>query len=383
MQNTQAEHSVSVEEGQGVYELIQQILELEWVSDVHITVGEPIWMRRGGVLTPATDTTVDSGEVEYFLTLLDRDEMSDPYAAVNHAEEARGADDERSGYDFSAVVGNVRCRCNLSLANGGLLSMVVRKLETSIPTFKDLGLPDEVLVQCTSTNGLVLVTGPTGSGKSTTLASMLNHLNTTSNMHILTVEDPVEYIMPSASCKVTRKEIGRDAKSYLGALRAAMRQDPDVIMVGEIRDLETMRAALGAAETGHLVFATMHTNSAVKTVDRVSGFFPPEEKAWVASVFSTVFRCVISQTLVPREDGNGRALAYEVMMGTSDVRNNIRDQKINLITNSLAQGGQQGHVLLNACLTKMVKDKVISRDAALSHAYDREGLQKQLQVTML
>jgi twitching motility protein PilT len=127
----------------------------------------------------------------------------------------------------------------------------------------------------------------------------------------------------------------------------------------------------------------MHTNSTVKTVDRVSGFFPPEEKAWVASVFSTVFRCVVSQTLLPRMDGNGRTLAYEIMMGTSDVRNNIKEQKINLIANSLSQGGQLGHVLMNSCLTKMVKDKIVSKEDALAHAYDREGLQKQLQAAML
>lgn len=378
MQNAQVEQ---LEQPRELYEVVREIIDQNWVSDIHITVGEPIWVRRSGRLAKASTEPVNAGEFEYFLTRLDVDELTDPYAAVRRAEEGRDKGDERSGYDFSAALGQVRCRCNLSLANGGLLSMVVRKLEESIPDFPTLGLPEDVLAQCTSTNGLVLVTGPTGSGKSTTLASLLNHINLTTNMHILTVEDPVEYVMPSAACKVTRKEIGRDAKTYLGALRAAMRQDPDIIMVGEIRDLETMRAALGAAETGHLVFATMHTNSAVKTVDRVSGFFPPEEKTWVASVFSTVFRCVISQTLIPREDGNGRVLAYEVMMGTTDVRNNIKDQKTNLITNALSQGGQNGHVLLNACLLKMVKDKIITREAALAHAYDREGLSKQFQAS--
>lgn len=372
-----------IEQPRELYDLARQVIEQNWVSDIHITVGEPIWVRRNGELTQSEGAPVDAGEFEYFLTRLDLDELSDPYAAVRRAEEGRGQGDERSGYDFAASLGNLRCRCNLSLANGGALSMVVRKLEATIPNFETLGLPDDVLNQCASTNGLVLVTGPTGSGKSTTLASMLNHINMTANKHILTVEDPVEYVMQNGKCKVTRKEIGRDAKSFIGALRAAMRQDPDIIMVGEIRDLETMRAALAAAETGHLVFATMHTNSAVKTVDRVSGFFPPEEKLWVASVFSTVFRCVVSQTLLPRMDGNGRTLAYEIMMGTSDVRNNIKEQKINLIANSLSQGGQQGHVLMNSCLMKMVKDKVVSKEVALTHAYDREGLQKQLQAAML
>lgn len=383
MHSEQAEYMEYAEQPRELYDVATQVIEKEWVSDIHITVGEPIWMRRSGQLTRTEGMPVDAGEFEYFLTKLDLDELSDPYGAIRRAEESRGAGDERSGYDFAAALGGVRCRCNLSLANGGALSMVVRKLESTIPSFETLGLPEDVLKQCTSANGLVLVTGPTGSGKSTTLASMLNHLNMTANKHILTVEDPVEYFMPHGTCKVTRKEIGRDAKSFNGALRAAMRQDPDIIMVGEIRDLETMRAALAAAETGHLVFATMHTNSTVKTVDRVSGFFPPEEKAWVASVFSTVFRCVVSQTLLPRLDGNGRTLAYEVMMGTSDVRNNIKEQKINLIANALSQGGQQGHVLMNSCLTKMVKDKIVSKEVALAHAYDREGLQKQLQAAML
>lgn len=381
MQNLNLEKSE--QKSQSLCDLAHNCLSEDWVSDIHITVGEPLWARKAGTLTQVDSLPVDASELEYFLSQLDQDGLADPYAAVRRAEEGRGPGDERSGYDFAAKIGEMRCRCNLSLANGGVLSIVIRKLETSIPEFAAIGLPDDVLNQCMAANGLVLVTGPTGSGKSTTLASLLNHLNMTQNKHILTVEDPVEYVLPHGKCKVTRKEIGRDAKNFIGALRASMRQDPDIIMIGEIRDLETMRAALSAAETGHLVFATMHTNSAVKTIDRVSGFFPPEEKTWVASVFSTVFRCVISQTLVPRMDGNGRALAYEVMMGTSDVRNNIKDSKINLIANSLSQGGQQGHVLMNSCLMKMIKDKVISKEVALKHAYDRESLQKQIQAVML
>lgn len=363
-----------------LYDIIQQIIEEDWVSDVHVTAGGPIWVRRSGHLSRFSGEEVGALDFEYFLSRLDSEGLGDPHAAVRRAEESRVGGDARSGYDFSATIGRVRCRCNLSLANGGSLSIVLRKLEEKIPEFTALGLPESVLAQCVGANGLVLVTGPTGSGKSTTLASMLNHINQTASQHILTIEDPVEYMMPSASCKVTRKEIGRDAATYLGALRAAMRQDPDIIMLGEVRDQETMRAALGAAETGHLVFATLHTNSAVKTVDRVSSFFPPDEKVWAANVFSTVFRCVISQTLVPRMDGNGRALAYEVMMGTPDVRNNIKEQKINLIANSLSQGAQQGHVLLNSCLSRMVREKIVSREAALAHAYDRDGLAKQLMV---
>lgn len=368
---------------QDIYELASNFIDEDWVSDIHITVGEPIWTRKSGKLVQTNSAAVDAGAFEYFLTQIDQDGLSDPYAAIRRAEEARGPGDERSGYDFATTLGNTRCRCNLSLANGGVLSIVIRKLETSIPDFSAIGLPEDVLKQCMSANGLILVTGPTGSGKSTTLASLLNHINSTQNKHILTVEDPVEYILPRGKCKVTRKEIGHDAKSFIGALRASMRQDPDIIMIGEIRDIETMRAALSAAETGHLVFATMHTNSAVKTIDRVSGFFPPEEKTWAASVFSTVFRCVVSQTLLPCLDGSGRVLAYEVMMGSSDVRNNIKEQKINLITNSLSQGGQQGHVLMNSCLVKMIKEKIVSKEAAMTHAYDREGLQKQLQAVML
>lgn len=366
---------------QELYDLTADLLGKPWVSDVHITVGEAVWVRTSGVLERTGDVPIDDATMRSFLSRLDDRLLADPEDAIKRAQSGRGdACSYRSGYDFGAELGGRRCRCNLSLANGGSLSMVIRHLNENVPEFATLGLPDHVLKQTENSTGLILVTGPTGSGKSTTLASLLNHVNQIQHKHILTVEDPVEYLLPRGRCKVTRKEIGRDALSFIAALRAAMRQDPDIIMVGEIRDVDTMRAALAAAETGHLVFATLHTTSAAKTVDRVSSFFPPEEKAWANSVFSTVFKCVISQALIPSADGNGRVLAHEVMSGSADVRNNIKEGKINLISNSLSQGGDHGHVLMNRCLANMVRDNRITKDAALAHAYDREGLKKDLQM---
>lgn len=367
---------------QELYELCSTIISEDHVSDIHITVDEPIWVRSNGALARALSEPVDAQDFRHFLAVMDQERLSDPEAAIMTAESGRGGSDDRSGYDFAAVLGGIRIRCNLAFANGGLLSIVIRRLNETVPAFATLGLPESVVKQTENSSGLILVTGPTGSGKSTTLASLLNHVNMTESKHILTVEDPVEYLLPKGLCKVTRKEVGRDANSFIAALRAAMRQDPDVMMVGEIRDIETMRAALSAAETGHLVFATLHTNSAVKTVDRVSSFFPPEEKPWAANVFSTVFKCVVSQTLIPRADGCGRVLAHEVMMGTADIRSNIKESKINLISNSISQGGAQGHILMNRCLSRMVNEKVITKDAAMAHAYDRDGLSTMLQSGM-
>lgn len=357
-----------------LYEQAAQFIEEDWVSDLHITVGEPIWVRTSGVLTQAAgaDIVTDS-DFRFFLVQLGGDLLTDPERAINKAEEVRSGGDERSGCDFAALLGKIRCRCNLSFANGGTLSVAIRRLNEQVPEFKQLGLPGNIIAQTENATGLILVTGPTGSGKSTTLASMLNHINMLESKHIITIEDPVEYLLPKGKCKITRKEIGKDCRSFISALRAAMRQDPDVIMVGEIRDIETMRAALTAAETGHLVLATLHTTSAVKTVDRVGSFFSPEDRPWAYSVFSSIFKCIVSQTLVPRIDG-GRSLAYEVMMGSTDVRNNIKEGKINLVANSIAQGEQFGHSLMNKSFINLVREKKITREAAMAHAYDRENL---------
>ena len=356
-----------------LYPSCRDLLGNPWVSDLHITVGDPVRVRESGSLVFTDAAIVDDQGIRQLLKQL-RHDLSDPESVIQRAETRRDGGEARTGYDFSASIGTHRCRCNLSRANGGSLSLVLRRLSENVPDLDSLGLPFSVIQQIDRPTGLILVTGPTGSGKSTTLASMLDYLNRTASKRILTIEDPVEYVIRPAKCKVTRKEVGTDAASFLSALRAAVRQDPDIIMVGEIRDLETMRAALSAAETGHLVFATLHTNSAPKTIDRVGSFFPESEKNWAYAVLASVINCIVSQTLVPRMDGEGRALAREILIGTSAIKANIKEAKLNLITNDIEQGGSSGHQSLSRHLSDLVSQKIISRDAAMGQAYDPSRL---------
>lgn len=365
-------------ENDDLYAHCSELLESPWVSDIHITVGDPLRTRTSGALErDARFGMVDDESMRVFLKKL-RASLSDPETAIRSAESTRNDGGERNGIDFSAAVGAYRCRCNLAFANGGCLSLVMRRLSETVPPLASLGLPASIIKQITRPNGLVLVTGPTGSGKSTTLAAMLDHLNQTTSKHILTIEDPVEYLIKPAQCKITRKEIGTDAPSYLSALRAAVRQDPDIIMVGEARDAGTMRAALAAAETGHLVFATLHTNSAAKTVDRVVSFFTASEKDWASAVFGSVINCVISQTLVPRNNEPGRELACEVLVGTNAVQTLIKDSKLSQITNAIEQGAHEGHQSLARHLAELVAQKRISREAAIAHATNPDRLAEYL-----
>lgn len=357
-----------------LYEDCAALLENPWISDLHITAGDPLRLRLSGTLiNPKPSAFLNSADVSEFLGRL-RDDMRDPIRAIRAAEAEKTDGDKRNGFDFSAPIGNFRCRGNLSMANGGRLSVVLRKLSEKVPELSGMGLPSIVEHIINRPTGLILVTGPTGSGKSTTLASMLNLLNQRYEKHILTIEDPCEYILPRAKCKITRKEIGTDAPSFLSALRAAMRQDPDIIMVGEIRDLGTMRAALSAAETGHLVFATLHTNSAAKTVDRVASFFPAEEKEWAYSVFASVINCVVSQTLVKKLNQDGRVLACELMVGTPAIRSLIKEGKVNLLMNAMEQGVKDGQQTLNRHLTELVSKRNIGKDDALHASPDPDRL---------
>lgn len=361
-----------------LFERCEELLSNQWVSDIHITAGEPLKYRRSGVLMDDDpEHKLNEAELVHFLSRM-REDLAEPYQMLKTVESVNRDGDQRSGFDFSASLGVYRCRGNLSLANGGVLSVVLRRLSDTVPALEDLGVPDVVIQQINRPNGMVLVTGPTGSGKSTTLAAMLDHLNSRVEKHILTIEDPTEYLLAPKKCKITRKEIGTDAPSFLSALRAAMRQDPDIIMVGEIRDLGTMRAALSAAETGHLVFATLHTNSAAKTVDRVVSFFPAEEKEWAYAVFASVINCVVSQTLVKRLEGQGRSLACEVMVGTPSIRTTIRDAKINLLMNNMEQGMKEGQQTLTRHLTELTTKRIISKDEAIRHAPDPERMAEAL-----
>ncbi len=358
-------------------DFITEALSQPGISDVHLTSNSPPWIRQDGRLFSVPEARVEDGDLR---TLLERFKITDPVAAlaaVEARESSMPREDARTGLDFGGELSGTRLRCNLSLANGGLLSLVIRRLNDHIPPLGDLGFGDSVTRYLEHATGLILVTGQTGSGKSTTLASMLDHINRRLDGHIITIEDPIEYVLPPGRCKVTRKEIGFDAPSFHAALRAAMRQDPDVIMIGEIRDRETLTAALAAADTGHLVLGTLHTKSAVKAVDRILSLAGSESQELARSSFASVINCIVAQTLVPKS-GGGRVLAYEIMAGTSGVCSNIAMGQVGQIPNVMATGRGDGHVLMSATLADLVRRGVIDRAAAQSAAYDRTGLEREL-----
>lgn len=359
-------------------ELAFDLLNLPNVSDLFLTSDEFVWFKNNGVVqTFGRTRTIEQNEIVILMSYL-APEVKDIEMAIKEKEAERELNDKRTGLDFGCELMGIRLRGNISKANLGSFSLVLRKLNSVIPRFADTSLPSSVLHQATQPTGLILVTGATGSGKSTTLASILDAINEIGGKHIITIEDPIEYEIESKNCLITKKCIGKDGPSFAAVLRAAMRQAPDVIMVGEIRDAETMRIAFEAAETGHIVLATMHTNSAVKTVDRVTSFFTAEEKEWAANILASNLRACISQILVPKKSGEGRVLAYELMLNTPDVASTIRARKVSEIKNMLDSGGTKGQVLMNRMLVEMIKKEEITADSALKKAYDSDGLRSLL-----
>jgi twitching motility protein PilT len=266
--------------------------------------------------------------------------------------------------DFSfEIPGLARFRVN-AFNQGRGAAAVLRTIPSKILSLEDLNAPKIFADLALKPRGLVLVTGPTGSGKSTTLAAMVNHLNETEYGHILTIEDPIEFVHESKRCLINQREVGPHTLSFNNALRSALREDPDCILVGELRDLETIRLALSAAETGHLVFGTLHTSSAAKTIDRIVDVFPADEKEMVRAMLSESLQAVISQTLLKTKDGNGRVAAHEIMIGTPAIRNLIREAKIAQMYSSIQTGSNVGMQTLDQNLTDLVRRNVISASAA-------------------
>lgn len=263
--------------------------------------------------------------------------------------------------DFAKTLGGVRCRLNL-FRQQGAWSAAIRLLNDKIPDLKELGLPTAVLDFPNYNQGLVLITGETGSGKSTTLAALLNSINKTQSKHILTLEDPVEYVYTPDKCVINQREIGKDTKSFAAGLRAALREDPDVILVGEMRDLETIETALTAAETGHLVFGTVHTNSAADSVDRVVDVFPAGRQQQIRLQLSMTLKAVLSQQLLPRASGTGRVLACEVMKTDVAIRNLIREGKTPQIANAIQTTGNVGNILMERALQNLLHAGTIDRE---------------------
>ena len=293
-------------------------------SDIHITVGIPPTFRINGELIPYTDQKLSPEETEVLI----RQTMSeDQFKALM----------DKGEYDFSySSPGKGRYRVN-AYTQRGSLGMALRIIPLEIPTMQQLGLPAVLSDLARLPRGLILVTGPTGSGKSTTLATMIDQINRERKEHILTLEDPIEYLHRHRSSIVNQREIGSDSQSFGNALRGALRQDPDVILVGEMRDLDTISIAITAAETGHLVLSTLHTLGAAKTIDRIIDVFPPHQQQQVRVQLSSVIQAVISQQLLPRADGKGRVAAHEIMIATPAIRNLIREEKIHQINTPYRQ----------------------------------------------
>ncbi|MEN9783397.1 MAG: hypothetical protein RJA24_740, partial [Pseudomonadota bacterium] len=275
--------------------------------------------------------------------------------------------------DFSFSIPNLaRFRVNAFVQHRGA-GAVFRTIPSKVLSLEDLKAPKVFVEIANQPRGVVLVTGPTGSGKSTTLAAIINHINENEQGHILTVEDPIEFVHESKKCLINQREVGPHTLSFANALRSALREDPDIILVGEMRDLETIRLALTAAETGHLVFGTLHTSSAAKTIDRIIDVFPAEEKEMMRAMLSESLRAVISQTLLKTKDGSGRAAAHEIMVGTPAIRNLIRENKVAQMYSAIQTGAQLGMQTLDQNLTDLVKRNIVSVEEARGKAMNKDA----------
>ncbi|WP_108126142.1 type IV pilus twitching motility protein PilT [Saccharospirillum mangrovi] len=328
-------------------------------SDLHLSAGLPPMIRVDGDIRRVNVPALSHDEVEALVLGIMNEQQRQEFA-------------QRLETDFSfEVPGVARFRVNAFTQNRGC-GAVFRTIPSRVQSMADLGLGPVFESIAQVPRGLVLVTGPTGSGKSTTLAAMIDYINEHKYDHILTIEDPIEFVHEAKKCLVNQREVHRDTHSFADALRSALREDPDIILVGEMRDLETIRLALTAAETGHLVFGTLHTTSAAKTIDRVVDVFPAEEKAMVRSMLSESLQAVISQTLL-KKIGGGRVAAHEIMIGTSAIRNLIREDKVAQMYSAIQTGSQQGMQTLDQCLATLVQGGVIERELAKEKARHPEN----------
>lgn len=326
-------------------------------SDLHLSAGLPPMLRVDGEIKRINVPALDNKEVQGLVY----DIMSD---------KNRRDLEENFECDFSfEIPGLARFRVNAFVQNRGS-GAVFRTIPSEILTLEDLGAPAIFKQLTEQPQGLVLVTGPTGSGKSTTLAAMLDHINKTEAGHLLTIEDPIEFVHTSQKCLVNQREVHRDTKSFAAALKSALREDPDYILVGEMRDIETIGLALTAAETGHLVFGTLHTSSAAKTIDRIIDVFPAAEKAMVRSMLSESLRAVISQSLL-KKTGGGRIAAHEIMIGNPAIRNLIREDKVAQMYSAIQTGQREGMQTLDQCLQSLVTRGLVTRVQAKEYAKDK------------
>lgn len=334
-------------------------------SDIHLTVGVPIIYRINGDLIKVNEEILTPQMTEKIVNdILNNIQL----------QELKEKGEVDISYSASGVA---RFRVNVYKQRGSYC-LAIRIIPLSIPTMEELGIPQVAKDLALMPRGLILVTGPTGSGKSTTLATMIDLINREKNYHILTLEDPIEYIHKHNKSMVNQREIGNDTKSFANALRAALRQDPDVILVGEMRDLETISIALTAAETGHLVLSTLHTLGAAKTVDRIIDVFPPYQQQQIRIQFSSVIQGIISQQLFPRADGRGRVAAFEVMIATPAIRNLIREEKTHQIDTVIQTGAQYSMQTFDNSLLSLYKKGLIDRETIITQSANPDILRKHI-----
>jgi len=328
-------------------------------SDLHISAGQPPILRIDGDIRRLEMPAMDSSEILNLIKGVMSSEQQKDY-------------DLNLEIDFSfEIPGLARFRVNAFFQNRGAAA-VFRTIPSVILSLSDLGAPEIFKTLVDQPQGLILVTGPTGSGKSTTLAAMVNHINQNERGHLLTIEDPIEFVHVSQRCLINQREVHRDTKGFNEALRSALREDPDFILVGELRDVETVRLALTAAETGHLVFGTLHTSSAAKTIDRIIDVFPAGEKPMVRSMLSESLRAVIAQSLL-KKVGGGRIAAHEIMVGIPAIRNLIREDKVAQMYSSIQTGQQYGMQTMDQCLLAYVKQGKVTREEARGYAKVKES----------
>lgn len=334
-------------------------------SDLHIAAGIPPVIRADGQLSPTPYESCQPIDIQTMMYAILTDEQIQKFESTWEL-------------DFSyALQKKARFRVNL-FRDKGSVAASLRLIPTKIPTIQDLGLPPIIEKLTHTKRGLILVTGPTGSGKSTTLAAMINHINLNRSEHIITIEDPIEYLHSHKMSVINQRELGSDTKSFQNALRASLREDPDIILVGEMRDLETIALAISAAETGHLVFGTLHTNSAASSVDRIVDVFPPGQQGQVRLQLSNNIQAIIAQQLIPRSSGEGRVAVQEIMIATSAIRNLIREAKAHQITSVIQTSAQVGMITTDQALRDAYLKGVITYEAAMSRAQNQEELKKML-----
>lgn len=329
-------------------------------SDIHLTADRNPVFRIDGELHETEFNLSSSEKIDLIRSMLDKEQLD--------------IIDQTGDVDLCYELDNgLRHRVNV-FHQQKKLAATIRLINQHTPTFEELKLPEILRTLSNEPRGLILVTGPTGSGKSTTLAAMVDYINSTRACHILTVEDPVEYVYTQKKSLIHQRDVGFDVASFAGALRSAMREDPDVILVGEMRDYETISAAITAAETGHLVLSTLHTTGAAMTIDRIIDVFPPHNQQQIRTQLASVLKGVITQTLLPKKEGKGRVAAFEVMLGTDAVLNLIRENKCHQLNSTIQTGGRQGMMLLDTYLADLVRKGIVSKEAALEKANNKNEM---------